>query len=621
MPRSIWIALAGLTLVLSACSIQINTTTTTTSDDSGTSAPTDTNVPSGNAAATVPGGGAAGSTGGAVDANVQDARAAIVRVVAGPFNDPPEDEALNPVAAAATGFFIGVGGNILTTNRAVAGAENIDVYLADDPQPHAATVRAIDECSNLAVMYTDITDTPFLDNVGEHVAVGTHVSIGGYPQDTSEYTVTDGTVTGIDLRGQTTWFDIDSDALLSLSVPTRAGEGGAPVMIDDGSVVAIILPVDGTGTFAVPFWAIGAGISDLELGGRSGGSPLITIGLNTVPYRDPANTSGPDGLWVRAVVPNSAADQIALQPGDIIVSIDGRETASERGFDNYCIALHDHNAIEPIPIVVYRPGDDLFYEGVLGTDVVLGSNGQHWSNAGAPQPTGTTTVTKPLPPPTTTTVTKPLPPPTTTTLPTFGPPPGNDNGGFDWIKNTGFYLLPAEPYPAAYDSVDDAHHVIHAVKPDEWGLELSVDATPIYGSPDGPYGTGVQLYVIGSDTIGDYTTDWTTPGYQMGIAHKTPYDSWTPEMWVRSRDWSDRCTEGGIGVYDDGTYNGLYRFWHHCKTDYLDAVKLDIAAWNADHSVIIWISGLMFSEPDYDAFSKALDEHTFDTARLTSEGY
>jgi len=606
MPRSIRIALVGLALILSACTIQINRTPSTTTGTADTSVPSGTQP--GDTTTGFPSTGTSSSTEGAVNANVQDARAAIVRVVAGPFNDPPGDEALNPAAAGATGFFIGVGGNILTTNRAVAGAENIDVYLADDPQPHAATVRATDECSNLAVMYTDITDTPVLDNVGEHVAVGTHISIGGYPQDTAEYTVTDGTVTGIDLRGQTTWFDIDGDALLSLSVSTRAGEGGAPVMIDDGSVVAIILPVDGTGTFAVPFWALGAGIVDLELGGRSSGSPLITIGLNTVPYRDPANTSGPDGLWVRAVVPNSAADQIALQPGDIIVSIDRRETASERGFDNYCIALHDHNALEPIPIVVYRPSDDLFYEGVLGTDVVLTPNGQSWKNAVTPQPTAATTVTKPLPPP------------TTTTLPAFGPPPGDDTGGFDWIKNTGFYLLPAEPY-AAYIPVDDAHHVIHSSKPDEWGLELSVDATPLYGSPDGPYGTGVQLYVIGSDTIGDYTADWTTPGYQMGIAHKTPYDSWTPEMWVKSRDWSGRCTEGGIGVYDDGTYNGLYRFWHHCKTDYLDAVKLDIAAWNADHGVIIWISGLMFSEPDYDAFSKALGDHTFDPVRLTSEGY
>ncbi|NIA25130.1 MAG: hypothetical protein GWP04_06125 [Gammaproteobacteria bacterium] len=598
MSRSIRIALVGLALVLSACTIQINTTTTTTTDTTGTS------LPSGNAATSIPGGGTSSPTDGGIITNLQDAGAAIVRVVAGPFNDPPEYETLYPAPTAATGFVISSTGHILTTNHAVAGADNIDVYFADDSQPHAATVVATDECFDLAVLFIEEEDHPFLWISGDLLAVGQHVTIGGYPQDMPVYTVTDGTVTSASLSGGTPWFD--ADVFASLDVPTWIGEAGAPVLADDGTVVAITRPIDDTVTFAIPFSVVGAGVGDLEMGGRPGTSPLVTIGLNTTYYRDPANTSGPDGLWVRGVLPNSAADQIAIQPGDIIVSIDGNEAASEQGIDNYCLALHSHNAVEPIPIVIYRPGDDLFYEGVLGTDVVLTSNGQNWKNTTVAQPTTTTA--------------KPLPPPTTTTLPAFGPPPGNDNGGFDWIKNTGFYLLPAEPY-AAYVPVDDVHHVIHSSKPDEWGLELSVDASPIYGSPDGPYGTGVQLYVIGADDIAEYTTDWTVTGYQMGIAHKTPYDSWTPEMWIKSRNWSDRCVEGGIGVYDDGTYDGVYRFWHHCETDYLYAVKLDIAAWNADRSVIIWISGLMFSEPDYDAFSKALSDHTFDPAQLTSEGY
>jgi len=587
--RSIAIGVLGLTTVLSACTVQINTGTGTTQDTT----PPDTTV------TTVPGADTTSSTTEHAGAPLQDVRGAIVRVVAGSLTDPPGvSGTTEPVTTSATGFFIDASGRIITTNEAVAGADQIDVYLTDDPTPHVATVLTTDECHDLAVIDVDDTDHTVLPLTSEQLTAGEHVTVGGYPGRTAVYTVTDGTITTTgESRG----------SLIGLYAPAWVGESGAPVLTEDGHVGAMTVSAGDEGTSAVPFSVLGDSLSELAEASIDGG--FLSIGLNIVSYHDPTGMVAPDGLWVRGVTANSAANEVGIIAGDVIVSIGERDMAGESGLAAYCLALEDFTPAKSLPIVIYRSDDGLFYEGAVGGDTPLVANGQGWPNTTVAQTT------------TTTTTPKPLPPATTTTLPAFGPPPGDDLGAFDWIKTTGFYLLPVDETYPAYVAVRDTHDVIGSVKPDEWGLELSVDATPIYGSSDGPYGTGVQLYVIGTDRIEEYTSEWTTPGYQIGIAHKTPYDSWSPEMWVRSRDWSDRCVEGGIGVYDNGTYDGLYRFWHHCETDYADAVKLDIAAWNDDRSVITWMSGLMFSDADYDAFSKALSGRTLDVARLTSEGY
>lgn len=596
MLRSIAIGVVGLATVLSACTVQINTGTGTTPDT----------TLQGTTVTAAPGDDTTSSTTESDGVPLESVRRAVVRLVAGPFTNPPEESGtIEPVTTSATGFFIDGSGRILTTNDAVAGAGQIDVYLPDDPIPHVATLIATDECHDLAVIDVDDTDHVALPLTSAQLVAGEHVTVGGYPRQTAVYTVTDGTVTTTDLSG---------DSFIALYAPAWVGEAGAPVLSEDGHVGAMTVSTGDEGTFAIPFSVLGNSLSELAEPSIGGG--LLSIGLNVTTYHDPTDMVGPDGLWVRGVTANSAADKAGILPGDVVVSIGGRDMAGESGIAAYCLALEDFTPTKSLPIVIYRSGDGFFYEGAVGGDTPLAANGQGWPTTTVAQTTTTATTTT-----TTTTTPKPLPPATTTTLPAFGPPPGDDLGAFDWIKNTGFYLLPVDETYPAYVEVQDMHGVIGSVKPDEWGLELSVDATPIYGSSDGPYGTGLQLYVIGADRIEEYTSEWTTPGYQIGIAHKTPYDSWSPEMWIRSRDWSDRCTEGGIGVYDNGTYNGLYRFWHHCTTDYLDAVKLDIAAWNDDRSVITWMSGLMFTDADYDAFSRALSGRTLDVARLTSEGY
>lgn len=594
--RNVVIALVGISTALSACTVQINTGTG--SDDT-----VETTVAS-DTATTGPVGDTSTAITESVGIPLQDVRAAIVRIEAGPFTEPPATA--ETATAGASGFFINTSGAILTTNDAVAGAGEIEVFLADDPEPHPATVVATDECYNLAVIDIDATDHVVLPITASELTPGENVTVGGYPAQSGVYMVTDATVTSIPPS-----VDVPSmahDALIGLLAPVWIGQAGAPVLTDNGSAEAVTLSLDEEGAYAVPFAAIHETIAALT--GDTGEGVLLSIGLNTASFHDETATIGPDGLWVRGVVAGSPAQAAGVEPGDVIVSVGGRDTASASGSDEYCLALEDHTGGGPLPISVFRPADGLFYEGTLGDGTLLAPNGEQW-----PPTTTTTTTTAP-------TTTQPSPTSTTTTLLTYQLPPGDDFGGFDWIKTAGSYLLPVDGTYTAYVDVDDAHGVIHSVKPDEWGFELSHDLIPVFPSVDGKTQSGVTLFVLGGDQIEEYVTTWTSPGYQMGIAHRAPGTMWTPETTLERSDWSDRCLDDGLyGTYDGGTYTGVYRFWSRCETDYVDAVKLDIAAWNDDHSVAVWISTLMFTEADYDAFAAALAAHTFDVDQLTAEGF
>ncbi len=145
----------------------------------------------------------------------------------------------------------------------------------------------------------------------------------------------------------------DFKGLLQTSAPINPGNSGGPLIDIDGQVIGVNQLTNegaqGIG-FAIPSNVVKTTIPELLAHpgvhqgtgtGFAGFAPIdMHAGINTqIGY------SGPGALAVQQVVPGSPADKAGLQPGDVILTADGKTFASAS-------ALHDY-------IGTKKPGDIL----------------------------------------------------------------------------------------------------------------------------------------------------------------------------------------------------------------------------------------------------------------------
>jgi len=162
------------------------------------------------------------------------------------------------------------------------------------------------------------------------VAVGNPFGLGG--------TVTAGIVSA---RGR----DIGEgpyDSFIQIDAPINQGNSGGPLFTQDGKVVGVntaILSPNGGGSvgigFAIPSNTVKNVVAQLE---KSGHVTRGFIGVQaqgvTAAMADalhlPASSSDDRGALVASVEPDSPAAKAGVQPGDVIVSVNGHHIGSQR---------------------------------------------------------------------------------------------------------------------------------------------------------------------------------------------------------------------------------------------------------------------------------------------------
>ena len=237
---------------------------------------------------------------------------------------------LNGGQAAGTGFIISTDGQIATNAHVVADATKIDVKFSDGSTA-SAKVLGVDRTDDLAVVKVDKAGLTALRlgkssglRIGEPVvAIGNALDLTGGP------TATEGIVSALDRTIDTT----DGEHLthlLQTDAAINPGNSGGPLLTLDGEVVGI----NSAGSQAAQNIGFAIAIDTAQ--------PIITrlqqgktitkayLGVTTTPV-DPtvATRSGLDidhGLLIVDVAGDSAASSAALQPGDVIVSINGTAT-------------------------------------------------------------------------------------------------------------------------------------------------------------------------------------------------------------------------------------------------------------------------------------------------------
>jgi len=265
-----------------------------------------------------------------------------------------------------SGFFIAKNGYIMTNNHVIETAflakAKITVKLSNNNE-YTATVVGRDTSYDLAVLKIDVSDAPALvlgnsDNVqvGDPViAIGSPLGLQG--------TVTSGiisaknrpvTTSSDNTAGESSFIDaLQTDAAIN------PGNSGGPLVDATGAVIGVNSAIASLGsTIDGQPGSIGLGFAFPINQAKTQADQLIKTGTSHHPIVGMSLDSSYPGPGAKiadtasAILPGGPAAKAGLQPGDIILAIDGQEISVA---DDLIVAIRSH-AIGDTVTLKYQRG-------------------------------------------------------------------------------------------------------------------------------------------------------------------------------------------------------------------------------------------------------------------------
>ena len=263
-------------------------------------------------------------------------------------------------SGSGTGVVLTSDGYIVTNAHVVDGAVRITVLLTDGRELEARLVGS-DSISDLAVLHVEAQDLiPAQFGDSTVLRVGDSVAAIGDPLGVSlRGTLTDGIVSAINrdvnVSGRTM-------TLIQTNAAINSGNSGGPLINCYGQVIGIITlkigdtassaGVEGIG-FAIPSSTAREIINQLMEQGYVSGRP--SLGLTGMALSSFYQTYFhlPSGYYIEAVMEGSPAQQVGIQSGDILLSVDGTQVSTG---DDIAAALYGCEVGDHVEIVISRNG-------------------------------------------------------------------------------------------------------------------------------------------------------------------------------------------------------------------------------------------------------------------------
>jgi serine protease Do len=238
----------------------------------------------------------------------------------------------NSAMASGSGFFISADGYIVTNNHVVENSTDIKVVMKDERELPAKVVGR-DEGTDLAVIKVEGRNFPYVNfensarpRVGDWViAVGNPFGLGG--------TATAGIISAYGRDIGETFVDY-----IQIDAPINRGNSGGPTFDIYGRVIgvntAIFSPSGGSVGigFAIPSDVADTITKQLMSGGKiTRGYLGATIQPVTPDIAESVGMPGKKGALVAELVPGGPAEKAGVQPGDVVLSVNGHpvKNASE----------------------------------------------------------------------------------------------------------------------------------------------------------------------------------------------------------------------------------------------------------------------------------------------------
>jgi serine protease Do len=240
-----------------------------------------------------------------------------------------------------SGIIIRKNGFILTNRHVVEGADKVQVRLLDG-RVFSATVRGVDQASDVAVIKIDADNLPVAAlgdsskvRVGEFaIAIGVPFSL--------DYTVTFGHISAKGRSNVIPFYSggnsMDQD-FLQTDANINPGNSGGPLVNIDGEVIGVNTLIRGLRTgigFAVPI-NLASQVADKLITDGKFARPWLGIeirGLKEDTTLESPAKGVQDGVAVRTILPDGPAAHSDLRAGDVILSIDGRPVSTSQQLRN-----------------------------------------------------------------------------------------------------------------------------------------------------------------------------------------------------------------------------------------------------------------------------------------------
>ncbi len=249
-------------------------------------------------------------------------------------------------------------GLVVTAAHVVEGQEEVRVRFDDGTQTIGAVLGAV-EAVDIAVIEVDRTGLPAAQFITEKPRVGQAAIAVGSPWGLSS-TVTAGIISAVDQTANCSSGGCAS--LVQTDAAINPGNSGGALVDRQGRVVGINVSIfsssganDGVG-FAVPSDIVVDYVESIL-----SGEPIETafLGVSGTEF----NEEGRAGALISEVTPDTAADEVGLQVGDVIIFVDGVEI---QDFFDLSAQIRAHRPGDTVVLTVIRDGEEVTFDVTLG---------------------------------------------------------------------------------------------------------------------------------------------------------------------------------------------------------------------------------------------------------------
>ena len=281
--------------------------------------------------------------------------------------------------ATGSGFVLDDEGLLVTNNHVVEGAQGDVAVSFSDGESATAEVVGTSASYDIAVLRIDARNLPALDlGNSDSVVVGDPVVAIGSPLGLSG-TVTSGIVSAKNRPVTAGSEGGSSDSAYINAIQTDAainpGNSGGPLVNLEGEVVGVnsaIATVGGSLTgeggnigvgFAIPINQVRRTVEQIIDTGKAE-FPIIGASLDGRYDGDGARiATTPAANGTPPIVPGGPAEAAGLEPGDLIVAIDGKAVTDS---SELIVAIRSRQPGDEVRLTVRRDGDEREYTVTLG---------------------------------------------------------------------------------------------------------------------------------------------------------------------------------------------------------------------------------------------------------------